>query len=216
MRIMSEGLILVHNCTQFEELKDLFPTLSVVPADSLDMITFYDQKQILCVVCDIDNKINIETIAFYSRAKNIKFIFIKNSRCKQVGEYLKYGCIVKSNGNELQNKIIEIYRGQNNVVTSGYIPNATNRSITLDGVEYKLRNTAYLILMYLLDNVNIPCSRKNIITNVYNQINSGINDHIRKMPKERAVDVQVHYLRKVLNDKRIKTVPNGGYVFKDK
>lgn len=212
---MSEGLILVHNCRKREELEELFPTMNVFEADSLDMLGCYKERQIICVVCGIDSEINLRIVDFYSRVKNIKFIFISNSK-KDANKYLKYGSIVSSSGNELQDKIINIYRSQNNAVTTGYIVNATDRSFTLDGVQYKVRNTAFLIFMYLLDNKNTTCSREAIKNNVYEQINAGVNDHVRKMPKDRAIDVQVHYLRKVLKDKRIKTVPNGGYIFKDK
>lgn len=110
---------------------------------------------------------------------------------------------------ELQLKIIRIGELEINKYTyeiAGYIINEQKQTIIFQGKKLKLAPKPYKLLIYLVSNPNVDLNREQLLKDVWNyNVTAG----------ERVVDKNINTLRKITNDKRIKSVYGSGYKFEN-
>lgn len=212
---MNEGLILLYEYEQERELRDLFPTIQVISIASLEMISLFKESEIICIITKAEIDLDVRLLEIFGIERCLKFLFVTGD-AKINPSYLNYGYIIQGGSVGLSEMILKLYKNRIYTEEADYQIEERNRSFTINGVQFKVRNTAFLIFLYLICNKNKICTREELKNYVYEQVNINSEQHQRKMPKDRAIDVQVHYLRKTLNDSRIKTITNSGYMFQEK
>ncbi len=204
----TEGIILAVNLKQFEEVREIYPNIQFVDIETLDAVSYFNMSDIIAVIFDIDNYkgLSVDDLESFKKQYRTELIITSNSY-KSLTMFEGYGITVFKNISLIGEQILHVYGQRVKRNESEYIFNYVTRTVIYADKVYKLRNTPFLILCYLVKNKNRTCSREELIKAV---------GGTPKLADSRTIDVHINYIRRKLGDKRIKTVVNEGYVFEDK
>ncbi len=203
-----DGVIITIATNQGEELEHLFRDINFLRVDQFEYVKLFREQDIIAVIIDIDNYKDIDNslLVKFSKKYGLKFLFI-SSHYSSLLSYQAFGEVSFNKIEMITSKIIDIHEEANRLLVADYVLNYQTRTVVFDNQVFKLRNTPFLILCYLIKNKNKTCSREEILLSF---------DTKPSLSDGRTIDVHINYLRNTLHDTRIKTIVNEGYKYETK
>ncbi len=200
-----DGKIVFINYENSREITHRCTNLAIIEVGSISDLRALDLARIDLIIIDVDNTVDFDPqlLACYVSDVEVRICFTSQAR-KKLRSYEKYGNTIFKHTPIIVDYIVQTLIERKRIQDTNIVFDYKLRSVYFRGELIKLRNSAFLILKYLVENANITCTREELMKQTGNGHSFG---------DSRTVDVHINYLRKRIDGIKIVTVLNKGYVY---